>query len=393
MTLLVMITLFKLLRTTLLLVLQLDTLGLNRLHGVSLLLIVSLFHGLERTTLEMVLMDLLTDNMTIPRTEDLSNCIDDDTCVCVLRLRYNISSVEDAYPDMSRPDAGFIDYNNNGASSVNFDDPVLNMTDGDTRTLELAVDTTQFGRTFQDRSHTFKISKRPSGVPRSSRLYNLNVRGKRGNIVQAYPAVEYDFVPQYLYTRVGDYIHFQWTGCDTNPAGNAGEGKDQTDRSNFVQIIDLNNALPITDAWISSNPKKVFLSDSNTRISWATLDQDPDTCLTREEILATNGNNAGNAEQDDRNCGKLNAADNYFDGGVIKVNTTGNYYYMSTRNHNFTNRDQKGVIYVQNLLPTWAIAVVAVGGGLFVGSAGVAGAMFYAKSHPHSGIANLFSKL
>jgi len=66
---------------------------------------------------------------------------------------------------------------------------------------------------------------------------------------------------------------------------------------------------------------------------------------------------------------------------------------MSTRNHNFSNRDQKGTIYVVPLLPSWAVGVVIAGAVLFGGSAGVAGAMFYAKSHPHSGIANMFSKL
>jgi len=89
----------------------------------------------------------------------------------------------------------------------------------------------------------------------------------------------------------------------------------------------------------------------------------------------------------------LNAASQYFNGGAMKMNKTGTFYYMNTRNHNFTNRDQKGIIYVVPLLPNWAIGVVVTGAVLFVAAAVVAGMMFYAKSHPHSGVANFFSKM
>lgn len=323
-------------------------------------------------------------NMSIPDSS-AESCVKGDNCNCVLRIRYNISTT-DLGSDGNRPDAGFIDWTKNAAAA-----PVMN--DGiyyqDSLAHELALDTSQFGRTFQDRSHVWHIRTRPSGISRANRIFNLNVRGKRGNIVQAYPAVEYDFVPESLEARTGDYIHFQWTGCDNNPAGNAGEGTDQTDRSNVVQIENLGASIPATDEWMSRNTP--LFESKELRMRMAMLGQTD--CLTYEQLIAKNGDNDNTNEQDVQNCMKLNAAPRYFDGGLIKMNKTGEFYYMSSRNNNFSNRGQKGVLRIVPLLPTWAIVLVVIGAVLFVGAAGVAGMMLYAKSHPHSGIATTFSKI
>jgi hypothetical protein len=274
----------------------------------------------------------------------------------------------------------------NAANSPVTQDPLVPQ---DGQIHQLAMDTTQFGRAFQDRSHTYHLRPRPSGVTSAARIFNINVRGKRGNIVQAFPATEYDFTPTILNARVGDYIHFQWTGCDTNPAGNAGEGTDQTDRSNVVQTYSLANSKPADDNWIAHHTP-LFQSKA-LRLRMAMLGQTD--CLSYEELLAKNNNDQNAVKEDVQNCMKLNAAEPYFDGGLTKMNLTGSFSYMSTRNHAFSNRDQKGLLNINPLLPPWAIALVSVGAALFVGSAGVAGLMLYAKSHPHSGVANLFTKL
>ena len=77
--------------------------------------------------------------------------------------------------------------------------------------MRLAINTAQYGRTFQDRSHMFYLEKRPSTI-KDEQLFNVQVRGKRGNIVQTYPAVEYDFFPTNLRMSTRDLVHFQWTG-------------------------------------------------------------------------------------------------------------------------------------------------------------------------------------
>ena len=111
--------------------------------------------------------------------------------------------------------------------------------------LSLAVNTNQYGRTFQDRSYVFTIRKLPAANANAStqldtpevdwttmqanlraggRINNVNVRGKRGNIVQTFPSVEYDFVPNALALGTKDMIHFQWTGSDYNPRRGCNNG-------------------------------------------------------------------------------------------------------------------------------------------------------------------------
>lgn len=157
---------------------------------------------------------------------------------CVLRLRYNIST--DDY-DPRNTDSRHNAEPETGKESPVQQNPTVDI-GADLQGLRLAINTAQFGRTFQDRSHAFYIKPPPSGI-RGEDIINLNVRGKRGNIVQTFPAVEYDFVPNDVTIQPGKYLHFQWTGSNThnngNPAGDgqagdAGEGTGGTDRSSVV---------------------------------------------------------------------------------------------------------------------------------------------------------------
>jgi hypothetical protein len=284
----------------------------------------------------------------------------DVTPKAVLRLRYNISTAD--FPGWTT------DSTSNGESAPLKNDPYIDVSPDVEKfgifNVSLAVDTDQFFRTFQDRTHTFEIRKLPggSGFPvDGARIFNLNVRGKRGNIVQTYPSTEYDFVPTDLALRTGDWVHFQWTGCDTNPANNDGEGTASTDRSNIVQIGSLGHSTPMLNP-DDFKSKWLFL-DEEVRFRFANLDQS--NCLTYEQLLEKHGAVNNNFEQDVQNCMKLNAAEPYFDGGLIQMNRAGNFYYMSSRNNNFSNRGQKAQINVSTLVPTWSIVVLSVGGALF----------------------------
>jgi len=312
-------------------------------------------------------------NWTLPY-ESQEKCISSSNCDCVLRIRYNITTWDIA-GDNSISGVNGLDWTKNGLLSPVTNNPTKMQ---DKLMFTLAMDTTQFGRTFQDRTHVFSIIPRPSGVSDAVRILNLNVRGKRGNIVQTYPATEYDFVPEILAVRVGDLIHFQWTGCDHNPAGNAGEGLTKTDRSNIVQLTHLGASHPATDVELQGMTN--MFPDAKQRTLMSYLGQTG--CKTAAQLQADQAATGTAVDQNLANCMKLNAANAYFNGGLIKMNTSGEFYYMSSRNNNFSNRGQKAYLKVANLLPTWAIVIVCIGAGLFIGSAALAGVVFYAKHHP-----------
>jgi len=299
----------------------------------------------------------LTYNWTLPMVQDLASTQRIKIYVsnggnfvhCVLRLRYNIST--DDY-DPWNTNASY-----NGAASPVKQNPTVDV-GADLQGLKLAINTNQFGRTFQDRSHSFYIRSRPSVAPKGTNIYNLNVRGKRGNIVQTYPAVEYDFAPNRVHVKTTDFIHIQWTGSNTHnngggggdgQTGDAGQGTLGTDRSNFVQLRQLNDSFPIPLDKFDS----IFSQSSFYYIDGTPMGANDALGTTAALYLATSGffNNPKTVplttDGSDILEPTLNNAYPSLAGGVLfKVNAAGTYNYMSTRNHAFSNRSQKGSIIV-----------------------------------------------
>lgn len=137
---------------------------------------------------------------------------------CTLRMRYNISSADFQQWPIEANDPGaepMVDHRNNSRTQDDpntplLQDPYVFIGPGDSESkgdqfVKLKVNTNQYGRTFQDRSYSFSIKPLPtessaasnrfdtpaidmdsinSAITAGGRIYNVNVRGKRGNIVQ-----------------------------------------------------------------------------------------------------------------------------------------------------------------------------------------------------------------
>lgn len=253
---------------------------------------------------------------------------------CVLRIRYNISLPTEL--------DWFADTNSNKKHKT---DPLI-LVDG--RYVRLALDTAQLPRTFEDRSYTFNIIKRPlqnnnnnnnNQIDDIGEIYNINVQGKRGNIAQVRNCFEYDFVPNNLTITEADYVHFQWVGSDFNPLNNNGEGRAGTDRSNLVEIMDYFG--------YNRTQNNTFIP-ADLIDSFVFLSQLEENCYTYDELILLG--KIKNTE-DLKNCALLNNASVYFNSRLFRIKlgenkTQQKHSYVSTRNNNFSNRNQKGNITV-----------------------------------------------
>jgi len=212
--------------------------------------------------------------------------------------------------------------------------------------LQLAINTAQYGRTFQDRSHKFGIRQAPPELS-GKVVHNLQVRGKRGNIVQVFPGTEYDFAPSLLHVKKGDYVHIQWTGSNSNPYGNAGEGREGSDRHNIVALRprvyydgQATTFPPTYGQWGGSYPAKLINDTSVQNVTqWRFLGLSRDDL---EKLAILKNMQYGGSMY------KLDDAGTYFDLGPRQITQNGIYHYLCTRNNNFSNRGQKAKIVVSD---------------------------------------------
>jgi len=305
---------------------------------------------------------------------------------CVVRIRYNTSSKDfDGWDSTTWPDGmGSNPQKDWIGLGYNISGPLM-----------LNINTAQFFRTFEDRSHVFTLKKRPPEVAFYSAIHNFNVRGKRGNIVQVYPSVEYDFVWSRKHNSGNiyrwDYLHIQWTGSDANNPGNAGNGMRMTDRHNLVETVDpgVNTPKPLwqNEMWerdlfgyrvkanvqtgeIAERKIDVYensMFDNETTIKRLAY-QDQDQIKECDHFLKLKfPNNAQRRANDPMNCATLNRASAYFDAGLVPLTKTGTYHFLSTRNNAFTNRGQKGSITIQE---NWFLMAVSTAFAVVLGALG-----------------------
>lgn len=207
--------------------------------------------------------------------------------------------------------------------------------------ISIALNTDQAGRTFQDRSFVMNIEPRSSTDKFNGcdKVINVATMGKRGNIVQSYPAIEYDWSPVNVDVKQGECLDFHIHGSDFNAAKNPnnGEGWKYSDRTNVMQKSLASHNFPAFNEVFEKDESKSFFNKEE-RYSMAYLGQKEKLAAQGIKCVNEDDKSVDDANNDPRICGKLNSAPNHFK-MLKKVDSrVGTYDFISTRNNNFSNR-------------------------------------------------------
>lgn len=276
---------------------------------------------------------------TLPRRGSGVRLIFDKVSVD-LELRDFQVCVEDEFAEKRNPfyemqDAfGWDPHKAKSRGYENKNDPELQIFERIPMKLDSPYNTDQLGRVFEDRSHKIEFVQLPQEIKdditlNNKKIYNLNARGKIGNNVEVYPAFEYDFAPSRLVAQLGDYIHIQWSGSNSNDRGNDHSQKTENfstprvlqgkDRHNMVAVDSMGAIRPTSD-----------LQKLSSLIGMSAYDS---------MMLAFSGTRGGDNEY-------MQSAGAYFDLGIRKLTEAGKHIFMSSVNNAHGVRTQKGKVIV-----------------------------------------------
>lgn len=238
--------------------------------------------------------------------------------------------------------------------------------------IEMSYNTDQLARTFEDRTYIIKFLARQGNtgnevqnIPSTATIHNLYAEGKPGTDVEAYPNFQFDFYPQTIVAKKGDFIHFQFSGDSRNDKNNnvaitdelgglikrPSENEDLPDvqekhRLNWVPIRKSNDNIPERDLensdflGISLNPAEAleFNSEKDARKFMAKL--------ATQGVYGDGKTYASNQPGENYvNTGK-ELKPYRVDHGLVRLTETGEWHYMSTHNSAVAGNVMKGKIRV-----------------------------------------------
>merc|ERR1711988_596307 len=149
----------------------------------------------------------------------------------------------------------------------------------------------------------------------------------------------------------------QWTGSNTHnngggggdgQTGDAGDGTGGTDRHNFLQMSDsaMNFPVPYENSTFWDMIESVNYPDAtglDLAIDHATSGY---YCGYSSYGKCPAGHHLDDSTKEALNQQLNNAPASYF-GHVLRFKKAGTCVYMCSRNNNFTNRSQKGILWVK----------------------------------------------
>jgi hypothetical protein len=148
-----------------------------------------------------------------------------------------------------------------------------------------------------------------------------------------------------------------------------------------------------TDACYQRPASSRCSSYVETRNAFAYVNQKDEECDSLEQLKKNNNNNQDQIDNDEAQLHEAQRRARYFDGGLVQLNRVGEFFYMSSRNNNPSNRSHKGSITVLPVISTWAAVIIAIGAVLLIAAMVAACLVVHGRSNPDSSVNRLFERI